>query len=48
MFFALPRQSDVAEVLWAAYRIVVFGNNIIIMKAIPPPHGTPVRNAGTR
>ena len=46
--FSLPHQSAVDDVMNAAKRMVVSGNNLQVPKAIPPPHGRPVKNAGKR
>ena len=46
--FSLPHQSSVDDVMIAAKKMVVSGNNLQVPKAIPPPRGRPVKHAGKR
>ena len=48
VFFPLPHQTGVDEIMLDAKRRVVSGNNLQVSKAIPPPRGRPVKNAGKR
>lgn len=46
--FTLPSQTDVDAVISAAKISVLTGANLSIPKALPPPRGRPVKNAGIR
>ena len=46
--FPLPSQADVDDVISKAKLIVLTGENVNIPKALPPPRGRPVKNAGVR
>lgn len=48
IFFSLPHQSLVDDVILAAKRQVISGKHLQVPKAIPPPRGRPVKNAGKR
>lgn len=46
--FNSPSQHDVDSVMMHAKRLVATGANLNVPKAIPPPRGRPVKNAGKR
>ena len=46
--FSLPHQLAVDNVMTAAKRMVVSGNNLQVPKAIPQPRRRPVENDGKR
>ena len=46
--FFLPEQAKVDAVIHAAKQLVLSGKNLQVPKAIVPPRGRPVKDAGTR
>lgn len=46
--FPYPSQADVDDVISKAKLLVLSGENMNIPKALPPPRGRPVKNAGVR
>ena len=46
--FNIPDQCDVNQVLILAKTLVAKGDNVNVPKALPPPRGRPVHNAGKR